>query len=396
MPRTLPVLSIAQAFSQTAAPVIVLLGGIVGTRLAPSPDLATLPVAFMIIGTAITTIPAALLMSRIGRKNGFMLSALAASLAGVLAAYAISESNFWLFCASTMIIGGNNAFVQQYRFAVAEVAAPDQVGKSLSILMLAGVFAAWMGPAVAQSLYDKGPWGEFSGSFLGVSALMLVALISLSFYENKPMTSQAVEEKPRALTSIVLQLMFLAAVGAAVVGYGVMSLVMTATPVSMHTIDHFSLEDTTWVIQSHIMAMFLPSLFSGFLIDKFGPVKIVFSGLVLMAACLVVGYIERHLMHYWVALVLLGVGWNFLFLGGTTLLTKTYTEAERFKVQAFNDFLIFSFQAMAALGSGYLLTQFGWNWVLGFSVPWLVALAILLLVATIKKNTRHEPVDGIA
>ncbi|MBT3736240.1 MAG: MFS transporter [Gammaproteobacteria bacterium] len=386
MSRTLPVLSIAQAFSQTAAPVIVLLGGIVGTRLAPSHDLATLPVAFMIIGTAITTIPAALLMSRIGRKNGFMLSALAASLAGVLAAYAISESNFWLFCASTMIIGGNNAFVQQYRFAVAEVAAPDQVGKSLSILMLAGVVAAWMGPAVAQNLHDKGPWGEFSGSFLGVSALMLVALISLSFYENKPMTSRAVEEQPRALISIVLQLMFLAAVGAAVVGYGVMSLVMTATPVSMHTIDHFSLEDTTWVIQSHIMAMFLPSLFSGFLIDKFGPVKIVFSGLVLMAACLVVGYIERHLMHYWVALILLGVGWNFLFLGGTTLLTKTYTDAERFKVQAFNDFLIFSFQAMAALGSGYLLTQFGWNWVLGFSVPWLVALAVLLLVATVKKK----------
>ncbi|MDA7833315.1 MFS transporter [Pseudomonadales bacterium] len=386
MSRTLPVLSIAQAFSQTAAPVIVLLGGIVGTRLAPSHDLATLPVAFMIIGTAITTIPAALLMSRIGRKNGFMLSALAASLAGVLAAYAISESNFWLFCASTMIIGGNNAFVQQYRFAVAEVAAPDQVGKSLSILMLAGVVAAWMGPAVAQNLHDKGPWGEFSGSFLGVSALMLVALISLSFYENKPMTSRAVEEQPRALISIVLQLIFLAAVGAAVVGYGVMSLVMTATPVSMHTIDHFSLEDTTWVIQSHIMAMFLPSLFSGFLIDKFGPVKIVFSGLVLMAACLVVGYIERHLMHYWVALILLGVGWNFLFLGGTTLLTKTYTDAERFKVQAFNDFLIFSFQAMAALGSGYLLTQFGWNWVLGFSVPWLVALAVLLLVATVKKK----------
>ena len=142
MSRTLPVLSIARAFSQTAAPVIVLLGGIVGTRLAPSPDLVTLPVAFMIIGTAVTTIPAALLMSRIGRKNGFMLSALAATLAGVLAAYAISQSNFWLFCASTMIIGGNNAFVQQYRFAVAESVAPDQVGKSLSILMLAGVVAA--------------------------------------------------------------------------------------------------------------------------------------------------------------------------------------------------------------------------------------------------------------
>ena len=386
MSRTLPVLSIAQAFAQTAAPIIVLLGGIVGIRLAPTPDLATLPVAFMIIGTAITTIPAALIMSRIGRKNGFMLSALAASLAGVLAAYAISEANFWLFCAATMIIGGNNAFVQQYRFAVAEVADPDRVGKSLSILMLAGVVAAWMGPAVAHGLHDKGPWGEFSGSFLGLSALMLVALVSLGFYENKPLESYAADDKPRKLATIVLQLMFLVAVGAALVGYGVMSLVMTATPVSMHTVDNFSLEDTTWVIQSHIMAMFLPSLFSGVLIDKFGPVKIVFAGLLLIAACLVIGYIERQLMHYWVALVLLGIGWNFMFLGGTTLLTKTYTAAERFKVQAFNDFLIFSFQAMAALGSGYLLAEYGWNWVLGFSVPWLVVLAMLMLIASLKKK----------
>ena len=145
MSRTLPVLSVAQAFSQTSAPIIVLLGGIVGTRLAPSTDLATLPVAFMIIGTALTTIPAALIMGKIGRKYGFMLSALMASLAGVLAAFAISISHFWLFCVATMIIGGNNAFVQQYRFAVAEVAEPDRVGKSLSILMLAGVVAAWMG-----------------------------------------------------------------------------------------------------------------------------------------------------------------------------------------------------------------------------------------------------------
>jgi len=386
MARTLPVLSIAQAFAQTAAPIIVLLGGIIGTRLAPSTDLATLPVAFMIIGTAVTTIPAALIMGRIGRKNGFMLSALCASLAGVLAAYSISIANFWLFCCATMIIGGNNAFVQQYRFAVAEVAHPDKVGKSLSILMLAGVVAAWMGPAVAQGLHDKGPWGEFSGSFLGLSAMMVVALVTLGFYENKPLESHAVDDIPRHLIKIVLQSVFLVAVGAAVVGYGVMSLVMTATPVSMHTIDNFSLEDTTWVIQSHIMAMFLPSLFSGFLIDKFGPRNIVTLGLILMAACLVIGYIDRHLMHYWVALVLLGVGWNFLFLGGTTLLTKAYSSAERFKVQAFNDFLIFSFQAMAALGSGYLLTQYGWNWVLGFSVPWLVGLAILLLIGTLKKT----------
>ena len=381
MSRTLPVLSVAQAFSQTSAPIIVLLGGIVGTRLAPSTDLATLPVAFMIIGTALTTIPAALIMGKIGRKYGFMLSALMASLAGVLAAFAISISHFWLFCVATMIIGGNNAFVQQYRFAVAEVAEPDRVGKSLSILMLAGVVAAWMGPAVAQGLHDKGPWGEFSGSFLGLSAMMLVAFVCLGFYENKPLEAQSVDDKPRHLLTIVLQLSFLVAVGAAVVGYGVMSLVMTATPVSMHEIDSFSLEDTTWVIQSHIMAMFLPSLFSGFLIDKFGPMKIVLVGLFLMATCLVIGYIERHLMHYWLALVLLGVGWNFLFLGGTTLLTKTYASAERFKVQAFNDFLIFSFQAMAALGSGYLLTQFGWNWVLGFSVPWLIGLAVLMFIA---------------
>ncbi|MCB1644885.1 MAG: MFS transporter [Pseudomonadales bacterium] len=379
--RTLGILTIAQAFAQCAPPVVVLLGGIVGTRLAPDPSLATMPIAFMIVGTALSTVPAALLMQRLGRKTGFMLSACSATLAGVLAAFAISIAEFWLFCLATMMIGSNNAFVQQYRFAVAESVPDTRVGQSLSILMLAGVAAAWMGPEVAERLHDVGPWGEFSGSFLGISALMVIALIMLGLYENSDLPVPQATEAHRSMFEIASQPLFLLAAGSGVAAYAIMSLIMTATPVSMHTVDHFNLEDTTWVIQSHVMAMYLPSLFSGFLIQRFGGHQIVVLGLALMFACLLVGYIDRHLIHYWGSLVLLGVGWNFLFLGGTTLLTRTYRPEERFRVQAMNDFMVFSLQACAALGSGYILLGFGWNWLLGLSVPLLLILIVLFIAA---------------
>ena len=155
---------------------------------------------------------------------------------------------------------------------------------------------------------------------------------------------------------------------------------MTATPVSMHQVEHFNLADTAWVIQSHIMAMFLPSLFSGFLIGRFGALKIIMAGLALLFACLYIAYLDRQLMHYWWALVVLGVGWNFMFLGGTTLLTQTYRHSERFKVQALNDFIVFSMQAIAALSSGFILVQFGWNWIIGLSLPWLLILIPVLFL----------------
>jgi len=388
--RTLKVLTIAQAFAQTGAPIVVLLGGIVGTVIAPTPDLATLPIAFMIIGTATTTIPAALFMGKFGRKAGFMFSASYCCIAGLIGAFAISQASIVLFCFATFLVGSHNAFVQQYRFAVAESVPANRVGRSLSILMLAGVAAAFMGPEAAQRFRAMSSLGDFAGSFLGLSAFMLVTLFTLSFYRNPGTIEVADKEEQRGLWVIVQQPMFILAICSAVVAWSVMSLLMTATPVSMHTVDHFNFEDTAWVIQSHIVAMFLPSLFSGFLIDRFGAIKIILAGLALLFTCLFVAYLDRQLMHYWWALVLLGIGWNFLFLGGTTLLTQTYRQSERFKVQALNDFIVFSMQATAALGSGFVLVQFGWDWLVALSVPWLLILIAVLFYARNRIGVGNE------
>ena len=244
--------------------------------------------------------------------------------------------------------------------------------------MLAGVVAAYVGPETAQNMRHSVDWGEFSGSFLALSGFLTCALLALCFYPDSKLVRETSVASQRPLLEIIGQSRFILAVSASAIGFGVMSFVMTATPVSMHNVDHHSLDDTTWVIQSHIMAMFLPSLFSGLLIAKLGAAKVISTGLALMVGCLGIAYVDQQLMHYWWALVLLGVGWNFLFLGGTTLLTQTYRPEERFKVQAFNDFLVFTPQAIAALSSGLVLSQLGWNWILALSLPWLIMLLPLI------------------
>lgn len=381
MNRTLVVLTATQAFAQCAAPIVVLLGGIVGARLAPTPTLATLPVALMIVGTALTTIPAALIMQRFGRRNVFLTAAAYCAFAGWLGAYAIGQESFALFCLATLLVGSQNAVMQQYRFAVSEAAPTGKIASSLSILMLAGVAAAYMGPEAAHVLKDASSYGPFAGSFLAVSGFMTVAFFCLLFYRNSIPTVEEATGPQRSLLTIVQQPVFTLAILAGAAGWGVMSLIMTATPLSMHDVDRFNMEDTTWVIQSHIMAMYLPSLFSGFLITRFGARSIVVAGLAILVACLMVGWIDRHLIHYWSALVLLGVGWNFLFLGGTTLLTETYRPAERFKTQALNDFLIFSLQGVGSLSSGWVLLTYGWDWLLALSAPFLIALLFALVWA---------------
>jgi len=388
--RSLIVLTGAQIFAQCAVPMVVLLGGIVGAQLAPTAELATLPIALMIVGTAATSIPAAFLMSKIGRQGGFIFGAAYASAAGVLAAYAISTAHFYLFCVATFFIGSHNAFIQQYRYAVAESVPPGKVGPAISILMLAGIGAAYIGPEAAQRMKNASGWGEFSGSFLTLSLLMLIALVILLFYRGTKLTSEDIDEPQRPLLEIIGNGRFILAVGASAIAVSVMSFIMTATPVSMHHIQNHSLQDTTWVIQSHIMAMYLPSLFSGMLIARFGPKNIIAIGVLLILGCLGSGLLGQQLMNYWWALVLLGIGWNFMFLGGTTLLTQTYRPCERFKVQAFNDFLVFAPQAIAALGSGFVLVQWGWNWVLVLSLPWLLCLILVLWIGKPMDSARFS------
>lgn len=379
--RTLMVLVAAQCFGQTAAPILVLLGGIVGAQIAPSRDFATLPLAIMITGTAFATVPASMLMARFGRKTGFVSGSLLAILAGVIAAWSISEQNFAVFCLASFFIGNYITFLQQFRFAVAESVPIEDVPRCLSILMLAGIVAAILGPEVTRRFSSVEGLSEFAGSFLGLSALMTISLlILLLFFRNMPVQRGEVASDARPLPDILRQPNLLLAISSAVVGYTIMSLIMTATPVSMHEMDHHSLEDTTWVVQSHILAMYIPSLFSGFLVMRFGVIRIIQAGFLIMVACVLVGWGKPELVHYWGSMVLLGIGWNFMFLGGTTLLTQTYRVSERFKVQALNDFLIFGLQAVGSLGAGMLLATLGWNGVMAFSVPWLVLLVLAMLL----------------
>jgi len=383
------VLAAAQSLGQTATPILVLLGGIVGARIAPDPSWATLPLAIMIIGVACATIPASLLMSRIGRKAGFLIGSGVAILAGLVAAWSIEVEMFLLFCLASFMIGNYAAFMQQFRFAVAESVPPDEVPKCLSFLMLAGIVAAIIGPEVGNRFSRTEGLSDYVGSFLGVSVLMTVSfLILLIFFRNQEVDEASEEEPVRPLGEILAQPKLILAITSAVVGYTIMSLIMTATPVSMHEIDSHSLDDTTWVVQSHILAMYLPSLFSGFLIARFGVLRIIQSGFLIMLACVAVGWGEPMLMHYWWSMVLLGVGWNFLFLGGTTLLTQSYRSSEGFAVQAINDFLVFGLQAVGSLGAGVLLAVYGWNGVILFSAPWLLVLLSVYFFAVDHRAAR--------
>ena len=388
--RNVFILSLSQALATSGPPMIVLIGGLLGAELAPSPGLATLPISLTVVGLAAATIPAALLMRRIGRRKGFVLGAILAGLAALLAALAVSLNSFGLFCASVAIIGSTGAFVQQYRFAAAESVSSDLAGRAVSFILVGGIVAGFLGPQIANWSRDWLTNSPYSGSFLALAGLYLIvaALLGL-FFRDIPMSSVETQGESRPLFDIITQPIYLMAVFSAAIGYGVMSFIMTATPLQMHTVSGFSLQDTTLVIQSHIIAMFVPSLFTGFLIERLGLMRIMLAGLASLATCVVLAIISVELLQYWGALVLLGIGWNFLFVGGTVLLSRSYRPAERFRAQAVNDFTVFGLQALASLSAGTVLYYFDWailNWI---NVP-ILGLLLIFLVAN-RKTLRPLP-----
>lgn len=383
-------LTIAQSFAMTSPAIIVLLGGIVGNTLAPEPALSTLPVTAMIIGGATFTVPAALIMKKTGRKSGFIFAAICAAFAGILAAYAINESLFNLFCIATFISGAHMAFIQQYRFAAAESVTLEKTGKAVSFLMSAGIVAAFIGPELADRLSIWPDLKPYTGSFLGMAALMLMAALSLFFYENTQHNhnNKNSNQTTRSVLLIIRQPLFILSLTASCAAFGVMSLIMTVTPISMHLSDHFSVTDTSRVIQAHIIAMYLPSLFSAFFISKFGYRNMMLIGVTAMLLCLILSLHDNSFMHYWLALVLLGIGWNFLFIAGTTALSYTHSTSEKFSAQAVNDGVVFSLQAIAALSSGAIMKFWGWQAIQWISFPLLLTLLILIFY---QKSTQHSP-----
>ncbi|WP_076407503.1 MFS transporter [Shewanella sp. UCD-KL12] len=382
MPFNVWVLTIAQAFAMSAAPMMMLLGGIIGAKLAPTPVLATLPIASMVVGVAISILPVTQLMRAFGRKKVFIAGSVLAAFAGLIAAYAVAEQVFSYFCISGVILGCAGAIIQQYRFAAMESVTAELSAKAASRVLLGGLVAAFLGPELAV-LGSEIVATPFVGAFLFLTLMAICAAITLSFYQETQIEAESasveqVKGESRSMREILSNIQIWVAIAGAMIGFAMMSFVMTATPLHMHHIEHHSLADTKWVIQSHIIAMYLPSLFTGYLVAKWGVSKMMLIGLAAYAVTIMTALVGNELLNYWTALVLLGLGWNLLFVGGTVMLPRCYMPSERFKVQAFNDTVVFGAQAIASLSAGWVIHQLGWELLLVICLPFIaVQLALI-------------------
>ncbi|WP_431023863.1 MFS transporter [Halomonas sp. H5] len=375
MPLTVTLLSLCQALLVSGNILLIAVSPLIGAALAPNPAWATAPVATQWLGLMCATIPASLLMAKLGRKRGFVLGNLA-GLAGVaVAAQALVAEHFLLFMLGTWMIGIGIGFGQLYRFAAVEAAPAPLRDRAIGLVMGGGVLAAFFGPWLARTSRELADT-PFLGSFLGLGALYLVALLLIALLRLPPPTATHGEGTTRPLGTILRQPMFIVAVTAALIGYGVMNLAMTATPLAMagagHHFDHVA---TT--IQWHVVAMFLPSFVTGRLTGRFGAPRMILAGCLLLAASALVAQLEAGVMGFHLGLILLGLGWNFTFLPATGLLTETYRPAEKARTQAANEFLVFSTVTVTALLAGPMVSALGW----AALNAWLLPLCLLPVAA---------------
>ena len=380
MNKNLILLTISQVFGFSNAAITVFLGGIIGSQITSIKSLSTLPVALSVVGTAVFTYFAATIMSKIGRRLGFIFAALGSSTSALLAAFAIYQQNFILFCISCLILGMGAAFTHQYRFAAAESVEKEKAPKAISTLMLAGIVAGFMALTLANYTKNFIPDHLYVGSYLLLAVLTFMPAIFLFFYKNNETTKINFnnEYNGRRLIEIIFQPRFLQAVTAAAFAYAVMSYLMTATPLSMHVMEKMSLAKTGVVLQIHLVAMFLPSLITGNLIKKFGHSNIIYIGVLFYAVTIILSLFEQTYTNYMVALIFLGLGWNFLFISGTSLVVLTYNEEEKFKVQGINDLIVFTTMALASLSAGFLLSLISWQTINLICLPFLAIIALVV------------------
>ncbi len=391
LPRNIWLLFMAQPLAMSASPVIVFIGAILATNMIDDPSLATLPITMMILGVASASIPAALIAKKKGRKFATLTGFTCSFIAAMFALIATKTASFELFVFASLLFGISAAFTQQIRFAAIESTKNmDDVPKVLSILMLSGLFAAFLGPEIALAAKDllSSPFG-YAGSFLVLGCIVILAMIIMSAFKDPVMNESINTGEARPLKEIIKQPIFIVAILAATIGYALMSYLMTATPISMHSMHGHSLQETKWVIQSHIAAMFIPSLFTGWLVKKLGLKSLLFAGTLIYAGVAIIALSGQQVMHYWWALILLGIGWNFLFLTGTSLLPLSYKDSERHKVQALNDFILFGFQAFASLMAGWVLFNAGWHFVVLSSMPFIITLfAVTIYFYRLEKKSQ--------
>jgi MFS family permease len=379
------ILFTAQVLTGSGLTAVVLFGGILSAKLAPSASWATLPVSLAVVGMSLSTIPASYLMRNVGRRVGLITGASAGLIASILCAYAIAQETFAIFCLGSMLYGTSTAFTMQYRFVAAESVLPERASQAISYVLLGGVGSALIGPQAAMAARSWWPQHEYAGSFALVGIMYAIGALVLSRLRAPKATHATAAGDGPSIKVLMSQPILRTAVLAGAVAFGVMSFIMTAAPVSMHSVHHHSAQAITWTIQSHILAMYLPSLFSGRLVARYGERAMMLYGSYLLAASAVVSLVGHGVPHYWMGLVLLGAGWNLLFTAGTALLATHYTGPERHRAQGINDFVVFTSQACVSFLAGVAVLKLGWEWT---NLSVLPILAFMIWIASREQISR--------
>lgn len=375
--KNVAVLAACQALLFTNNSTAIALNGLAGYALASNKALATLPVTGWVLGGALSTLPMSLLMKRIGRRAGFTVGALIGILGALISSLALYQANFWLFCLGTMVFGVYNAVAQYYRFAAADAASAEFKPKAISLVLAGGLVGGIIGPEMSKHTVDLLDT-RYLGAYLSLIGFLVLVLGVLRLLDI-PLPAQGDHKGPaRPLKEIMVQPVFIVAATGAAIGYGVMNLLMTATPLAMKLCGHpYSAAAT--VIGAHVVGMFGPSFFTGSLIRRFGVLQVMAAGALILYAVVAIALSGISVPHFWLALVLLGIGWNFLYIGGTTLLTDACSPAERAKTQGANDSVIFLTMMLTSFGSGVLIDAKGWEVLNWLALPFITAAAAAVL-----------------
>lgn len=377
----------AQALFQTASILVITLSGVVGLQMATDRNLATLPLAMITVGTAGMMIPASLIIKKLGQRKAFMIGTLIGVLSGLVSWYGIIQNSFWLFSIGNMLIGVYQGFSQYYRFAAADAVPDNAKSKAISFVIAGGIVAAFSGPNLARFTQHLGAvpyaYSYFSIILLSIVALGVVSILKLR--KKSTVQTSGTEQKGRPLKEIIKNKDTILAILASSTAFAVMGMSMTVTPIAMHSFGH-SPDSPATVIQWHVLGMFLPSFFTGMLIQKFGVYRIIITGLIFLFLYIVIALMGTSVDHFISALFIVGLGWNFLFIGGSSLLTKVYRPEEKEKTQAFHDFAVFAAISIASFFAGTLFNYWGWNGVNIVLMPMLVITLLAVIQITMNKK----------
>ena len=376
--RNTLILSVAQGLSITTTSINMINTGLVGAMLATNPSYSTIPLSLQFLTIALTLIPVSLLMGKFGRRSMFLLGSLAAFIGCLIIAFSIIEKSFYLFIVGSILLGFSQANQQFYRYAAADNVSNNLKSKAISLVLAGGVIAAVVGPEVSRYSFDLFPDYIYLATYLLAASIQIINFTILIFIKIKK--PEVTAKKIRPLKDILMQKTLIIAILAAAVGYSLMSFIMTATPLQIVNICKLGNSASSTVIQWHIIAMFAPSFFTGSIISRFGNRKVMLVGIILYAFSVFFGILGDTVLNFWIALFLCGLGWNFLYVGGSDIIAKSALPEERAKVQGVTDFIIFVFVAMGSFLAGYLHSNLGWEVMLFYTIIPISVIFISIII----------------